>query len=197
MPILFGSQQDLWLAGRSERPHKVAGSWPDGLHVASSCNSRAVLCLIRACSVPEGRVTWDQHEGEGRNARYIRVDNAPASCFRDPRFMSGHRNGLCWIFLFMVALTSSKQMLVCCVRFDPERLFMRPSKYVFLNNRSSIWCFWKVDRALTVRVYPIHMLVDIFWDEFQDSSFLNTRLRFKPKGHGFDFRWVYWDSSLT
>ena len=116
MPILLGSQQDLWLAGRSERPHKVAGSWPDGLHVASSCNSRAVQCLIRACSVPEGLVTWDQHEGEGRTARYIRVDNAPASCFRDPRFMSGHRNGLCWISLFMVAPTSSRQMLGCCVK---------------------------------------------------------------------------------
>lgn len=124
MPILFGSQQDLWLAGRSERPHKVAGSWPDGPHVASSCNSRAVQCLIRACSVT-GRVTWDQHEGEGRTARYIPVDNAPVSCFRNPRFMSGHRNGL-WISLFMVALTFSRQMLGCCVKFDPERLFMRP-----------------------------------------------------------------------
>ena len=132
MPIVLGSQQDLWLAGRSERPHKVAGSWPDGLHVASSCNSRAVQCLIRACSVPEGRVTWDQHEGEGRTARYIQIDNAPASCFRDPRFMSGHRNGLCRISLFMVALSSSRQMLGCCIKFDPERLFMLPTKYIFL-----------------------------------------------------------------
>jgi hypothetical protein len=82
MLILLGSQQDLWLAGRSERPHKVAGSWPDGLHVASSCNSRAVRCLIRVCSVQDGRVTWDQHEGEGRTARYIRVDNAPAVVFQ-------------------------------------------------------------------------------------------------------------------
>jgi hypothetical protein len=31
-------------AGRSERPHKVAGSWPDSLHVARSCSSRAELC---------------------------------------------------------------------------------------------------------------------------------------------------------
>jgi len=108
MPILLGSQQDLWLAGTSERPHKVAGSWPDGLHVASSCNSRAVQCLIRACSILEGRVTWDQHEGEGRTARYIRVDNAPASCFRDPRLMFGHRKGLCCISLFMVALPPGK-----------------------------------------------------------------------------------------
>jgi len=152
MPILLGSQQDLWLAGRSERPHKVAGSWPDGLHVASSCNSRAVQCLIRACFILEGRVTWDQHEGEGRTARYIRVDNAPASCFRDPRFMFGHRNGLCCISLFMVALTSSRQMLGCCVKFDPERLFMRLSKYYFFLNRSAFDAF---ERTLTGRVYTV------------------------------------------
>ena len=62
IPILLGSQQDLWLAGRSERPHKVAGSWPDGLHVARSCNSRAVCGAWSACAQSKDESRGDQHE---------------------------------------------------------------------------------------------------------------------------------------
>ena len=82
------------LAGRSERPHKVAGSWPDGLRVARFCNSRAVRCLIHVYAVQEGQVTWGPAPRQGRSARRIRVESIPGSYLRDTGFKPGHRNGL-------------------------------------------------------------------------------------------------------
>ena len=76
----------------------------------------------------------------------------------------------------MASLSSSRQMLGCCIKFGPNA-----SLYILLNvfsNLSLVWCCWEVDTTLTVgQDVSSSMLVDILLEKNFGIVTLNMGVR--------------------